>query len=95
VVSRSTVTAGASPAARRAGSIHSMPAMLAASPVSTAAHCRSVSRRASPAAVDEASSGTGASGCPAASARCRSNPTQNSSPASCAAAIPTSNCPAP
>jgi hypothetical protein len=37
--------------------------------------------------------GTGASCCPAVSARWRSSPTRKSSPASCAAAIPTNSCP--
>jgi hypothetical protein len=49
---------------------------------------------ASPAAVVDASPGTGVSTCPAVSARCRSSPTRKSSPHSCAAAIPTSTCPA-
>lgn len=95
MVSRSTVTCSASAAARPTGSIPSILAVTAATPVSTAAHCPASIRRASPAAVEDASPGTGASACPAASARCRSNPTRKSSPASCAAAIPTSNCPAP
>jgi hypothetical protein len=62
-------------------------------PVSTARHCPSVNFRASPAAVVEPNPGIGASTCPAASARWRSSPTRNSSPARCAAAIPTSSCP--
>ena len=53
----------------------------------------SVNLRASPAAVVELNPGTGASTCPAASPRWRSNPTTNSSPASRAVANPTSNCP--
>ena len=54
---------------------------------------RPTTGRASPAAVVAARSGTGASCCPAVSARWRSSPTRKSSPASCAAAIPTNNCP--
>ncbi|HEX3309880.1 MAG TPA: hypothetical protein VHS32_26810 [Streptosporangiaceae bacterium] len=50
-------------------------------------------RRASPAAVVAARSGTGATACPARSARCRSSPTRKSSPASCAAASPTKSWP--
>jgi len=62
-------------------------------PVSTPCHCPPVNLRANPAAAVEPNPGTGASTCPAASARWRSNPTKKSSPTSCAAAIPTSNCP--
>jgi len=65
-----------------------------ARPVSTATNCSGAIRRASPAAVVEANPGTGHNPCPAASARTRSNPTRKSSPANCAAAIPTNNCPA-
>ena len=64
------------------------------SPDSTAAHCPSQNLRARPAAVVEPSPGTGVNPCPATSARCRSNPTRKSSPHNCAAAIPTSTCPA-
>jgi hypothetical protein len=58
-----------------------------------ACHCPSVNLRASPAAVVELNPATGANACPARSARWRSNPIRKSSPASCAAAIPTSNSP--
>jgi len=84
-----------SAAARAGGSRPIIRPVTAASPVSTASHCAPVIRRARPAAVVEASPGTGVSCCPAASARWRSSPVRKSSPASCAAAIPVSSCPAP
>ena len=84
-----------SAAARGAGSSHSIGLVTAARPDSTARHCAGVTRRASPAAVVDASPGTGVSCWPAASARCRSSPVRKSSPASCAAAIPVSSSPAP
>jgi hypothetical protein len=93
VVSRSIVTCAHSAAARFAGSTASAAAATFPSPVSTAAHCAGLNLRASPAAVVAARPGTGASSCPAVSARWRSSPTQKSSPASCAAATPTSSCP--
>jgi len=58
-------------------------------------HFAGVTRRARPAAVVDASPGTGMICCPAASARWRSSPVRKSSPASCAAAIPASSSPAP
>jgi len=85
----------ASAAARPAGSIPSIRPVTTASPASTACHCAGVIRRASPAAVVDASPGTGVICWPAASARWRSSPARKSSPASCAAAIPHSSSPAP
>ena len=85
----------ASAAARGAGSSPSIRPVTAARPVSTACHCAGVTRRARPAAVVDASPGTGVICCPAASARWRSSPVRKSSPASCAAAIPVSSSPAP
>ena len=85
----------ASAAARGAGSIASIRPVTAARPASTACHCAGVIRRASPAAVVDASPGTGVICCPAASARWRSSPVRKSSPASCAAAMPVSSSPAP
>ena len=85
----------ASAAARSAGSSASIRPVTAARPASTARHCAGVTRRARPAAVVEASPGTGVICCPAASARWRSSPVRKSSPASCAAAIPASSSPAP
>ena len=84
-----------SAAARGAGSSDSIRPVTAARPDSTACHCAGVTRRASPAAVVDASPGTGVICWPAASARCRSSPVRKSSPASCAAAIPVSSSPAP
>src|SRR5574337_940004 len=81
--------------ARCGGSSFSIGSVTAASPDSTARHCSSVKRRASPVAVLEARPGTGDSACPAASARTRSSPTRKSCPASCADANPTSSSPAP
>jgi hypothetical protein len=45
-----------------------------ATPLSTAAHCRSLIRRANPAAAVEANPGTGVNTCPAASARADPTP---------------------
>ena len=80
--------------AERAAALADGP-VTAARPRSTACHWAGVTRRASPAAVVDASPGTGAISWPAASARCRSSPVRKSSPASCAAAIPHSSSPAP
>ena len=71
-----------SASARAAGSIPSIRPVTAARPVSTACHCAGVTRRARPAAVVDASPGTGVICCPAASARWRSSPVRKSSPAS-------------
>ena len=93
MVSRSIVTASHSAAARCGASSASIAAEMSPIPVSTARHCPSDNRRASPAAVVAANPGTGVSTCPATSTRWRSNPTRKSSPASCAHAIPTNSCP--
>ena len=85
----------ASAAARSAGTSDSIRSVTTARPDSTARHCAGVIRRASPAAVVDASPGTGVSCWPAVSARWRSSPVKKSSPASCAAAIPVSSSPAP
>ena len=85
----------ASAAARSAGSSASIRPVAAARPDSTACHCARVTRRARPAAVVDASPGTGVICWPAASARWRSSPVRKSSPASCAAASPASSSPAP
>ena len=85
----------ASAVTRGAGSKSSIRPVTAARPDSTARHCPGVTRRARPAAVVDASPGTGVSCWPAASARWRSSPVRKSSPASCAAAIPHSSSPAP
>jgi hypothetical protein len=72
VVSRSIVTVSLSSAARCGATAVRMSSAAAAmlpSPVSTARHCPSVNRRASPAAVVELNPGTAASTCPATSAR--------------------------
>ena len=82
----------ASSAARSAGSRPTIRAVAAASPASAPRQCRSVNRRAIPAAVEVARPGTGYQ-LPAWSARTRSRPTRKSSPASWAAAIPASTCP--
>ena len=82
-------------AALGAGSRPSIRLVTAARPVSTARHWAAVIRRARPAAVVDASPGTGVICWPAASARWRSSPVRKSSPASCAAAIPASSSPAP
>lgn len=82
-------------AARGGGSRPSIRPVTSARPDSTALHCAGVTRRARPAAVVDDKPGTGVSCWPAASARSRSSPTRKSSPASCAAAIPTSSSPAP
>ena len=84
-----------SAATRCTGSRASIRPVTAARPASTARHCAGVIRRARPAAVVDASPGTGVICCPAASARWRSSPTRKSSPASCAAASPASSSPAP
>ena len=72
----------ASAAARAAGTSASIRPVTAARPASTARHCAGVNLRARPAAVVDASPGTGVTCCPATSARCRSSPTKKSSPAS-------------
>ena len=87
------VTSAHRAAARCAGSAANIAAPMSPIPVSTACHCPSVNLRASPAAVVELNPGTGASCCPATSSRWRSSPTKKSSPASCAAAMPTSTSP--
>jgi len=95
VVSRSIVAPSHSAAARSAGSSASIRSLTFASPDSVARHCWSVNRFASPAAVVEASPGTGVNAWAATSARWRSSPTRKSWPAGCAAAIPTSSSPGP
>ena len=84
-----------SAAARSPPTSESIRLVTTARPCSTACHCAGVIRRASPAAVVDASPGTGVISWPAASARWRSSPARKSSPASCAAAIPASSSPAP
>ena len=74
-----------------AGSRSTIRAVTLASPVSTFSHCAGVTRRARPAAVVDASPGTGVICWPAVSARWRSRPVRKSSPGSCAAAIPVSS----
>jgi hypothetical protein len=85
-----SLTSPAALAGATAASAVSAAACTSPRPVSTAAHCAGLNLRASPAAgLVAARPGTGASCWPAVSARWRSNPTRKSSPASCAAAIPT------
>lgn len=91
----SIVAPAHSPSRRGASSSASIRPFTAATPASTRRQPRASIRRARPAAVVEASPGTGVSTCPVASARWRSRPTRKSSPANCAVARPTSSSPAP